>query len=345
MKARLLWSLSLPLFALACDSGSSDDGGATDGGTGSTSDASTTGSPTSASATTTDASDSTTTSVDPPTTSDPTSESSSSSGGGGESSSGSTGGGFVGSPGCGTKATLPEGENTFALDGYDRRYVLRYPENYDPEQPWPLIFALHGNGGNPGYWDAIGGDRDIRTAFSTEAIIVIPEAINNAWRDYGADASTWPMFMDLELNYFDSIYADVSNDLCIHPDQVFSMGFSGGGSYSGVLGCRRDYIRAIAVGGSVIYFDEADCNETPAAWITIGDGELTAGREQYRDFFRDLAGCQPESTPVEPEGCIAYDGCDLETPVVFCSHPADHVWPSIGTDATREFFRRFYMGE
>jgi hypothetical protein len=31
--------------------------------------------------------------------------------------------------------------------------------------------------------------------------------------------------------------------------------------------------------------------------------------------------------------------------VVFCSHPADHVWPSIGTDATREFFRQFYMGE
>jgi hypothetical protein len=330
---------SVLLLGVACDSDSSDEGSGTD----------------------TDASGSTTgvTTVDMPTTSPGTSTTSpgmttddSTTGGGessggsssgvGESSSGSTGSGFVGSPGCGTQATLPEGENTFSLDGYDRRYVLRLPENYDPEQAWPLIFALHGNGGNPGYWDGLGGDRDIRTAFGQEAILVIPEAINNAWRDYNAEPETWPMFMDLELNYFDTILDAVSNDLCIHPDQIFSMGFSGGGSYSGVLGCRRDYVRAIAVGGSVIYFDEADCVETPAAWVTIGDGELSAGREAFRDFFRDLAGCQPESTPVEPEGCVAYEGCGLDTPVVFCGHPADHVWPSIGTDATREFFRQFY---
>lgn len=265
--------------------------------------------------------------------------------GGSESSSGSTGPGFVGSPGCGAPPTLRDGEHTFALDGYDRRYVLRLPENYDPDQAWPLIFALHGNGGNTGYWDAVGGERDIRTAFGQEAIIVIPEAINNAWRDYGAEPETWPMFMDLELAYFDTILDAVSNDLCIHPEHVFSMGFSGGGSYSGVLGCRRDYVRAIAVGGSVIYFDEEDCVETPAAWITIGDGELTEGREAFRDFFRDLAGCQPESTPAEPEGCVAYEGCGLDTPVTFCGHPGDHVWPSIGTDATRAFFRQFYLAD
>ncbi len=341
MNLRLLGSFLL--LTAACDSDSGGEGTGTDtDGTGSTSSPSTSGTPTTSPGTTTTASG---TSVgDGSTGGSSSTGGADSSSGGGEGSSSSTGEGFVGSPGCGTKATLPDGEITFSLDGYDRRYMLRYPENYDPDQPWPLIFALHGNGGNPGYWDGIGGDRDIRTAFAQEAILVIPEAINNAWRDYDANPDTWPMFMDLELNYFDSILDTVSDDLCIHPDQVFSMGFSGGGSYSGVLGCRRDYIRAIAVGGSVIYFEENDCVETPASWITIGDGELTAGREAYRDFFRDLAGCQPESTPIEPEGCVAYDGCDLETPVVFCSHPAGHVWPSLGTDATRDFFRQFYMG-
>jgi polyhydroxybutyrate depolymerase len=249
----------------------------------------------------------------------------------------------VGSPGCMVEENLADGEHVFTLDGYDRRYILRLPENYSNETPWPLIFALHGNGGNPGYWDAIGGDRDIRTAFAQEAIIIIPEAIDNAWRNYDAPPETWPAGMELELTYFDTIYEAAQNELCIDTTNVFSMGFSGGGSFSGVLGCRRDYIRAIAVGGSVIYFEEADCTETPAAWITIGDGELTAGREEFRDFFRDHAGCQETSMPGMPGGCIDYDGCGADTPVTFCSHPAGHVWPTIGTDATKAFFQGFYL--
>ncbi|MGH1340093.1 MAG: hypothetical protein ACRBN8_00975 [Nannocystales bacterium] len=332
--------LVLAVLAVGCDSGSGDGGETDTDATGSTGVAATISGPSTtapgtstAPATTSSASSSSSTGEPDP--------SSTSVGESGESSS-STGEVFVGSPGCGTKATLPDGEITFSLDDYDRRYILRLPANYDSERAYPLIFALHGNGGNPDYWDQTGGDRDIRTAFADEAILVIPEAINNAWRDYDADSSTWPMFMDLELAAFDAIYETVSNDLCVDPDNVFSMGFSGGGSFSGVLGCRRDYIRAIAVGGSVIYFDEADCVESPAAWITIGDGELSEGREAYRDFFRDQAGCEPTSAPIEPEGCVEYEGCGAESPVVFCGHPAGHVWPSIGTDATHAFFRRFY---
>ena len=252
--------------------------------------------------------------------------------------------GPIGSPGCMGGAGLEEGEHTFMLAGYDRRYVLRLPQNYDPSQPWPLIFALHGNGGTTDYWDEIGGDRDIRTAFASEAIIVIPEAINNAWRDYNAPPETWPAGIELELEYFDTVLAELREALCIDDDNVFSMGFSGGGSFSGVLGCRREYIRAMAVGGSVIYFEADQCVSAPASWITIGDLELTAGREEFRDFFRDLAGCQESSTPGSPDGCIDYEGCGADTPVTFCAHPGDHFWPSIGTDATHSFFAQFYNG-
>ena len=259
-----------------------------------------------------------------------------------ETSSSSTGDEPVGSPGCMAPTSLEEGEHQFMLDGYDRRYILRLPQNYSTEHPWPLIFALHGNGGNPGYWDAIGGDRDIRTAFQDEAVLIIPEAIDNQWRDYSAPPETWPDRIELELAFFDTVYQSARNELCIDDANVFSMGFSGGGSFSGVLGCRREYIRAIAVGGSVIYFEPDQCVSTPAAWITIGDQELTAGREEFRDFFRALAGCADTSTPGMPDGCIDYDGCNPDTPVIFCSHPAGHVWPSIGTDATKAFFQGFY---
>ncbi|MCH9683520.1 MAG: hypothetical protein K0V04_18930 [Deltaproteobacteria bacterium] len=248
----------------------------------------------------------------------------------------------TGSPGCKAAVSLAEGEHQFMLDDNDRRYIVRLPENYSNDQPWPLIFALHGNGGNPDYWDGIGGDRDIRTEFGQEAVIIIPEAIGNAWRDYDAPSDTWPAGIELELNYFDTIYQTAQDELCIDVDNVFSMGFSGGGSFSGVLGCRREYIRAIAVGGSVIYFQPEECVSAPAAWITIGEDEFTEGRAAFRDFFAMLGGCEESSTPYEPEGCVAYDDCDPATPAVYCSHPAGHVWPSIGTEATHAFFEGFY---
>jgi len=129
-------------------------------------------------------------------------------------------------------------------------------------------------------------------------------------------------------------------DLCVREDAIFAMGFSGGGSFSGVLACRRDDIRAIAVGGSVIYFDEAECVRKVAAWITIGTLELNAGREQYRDFFRDLAGCEATSSSTDPSPCVAYEGCDPATPVHYCQHPGDHVWPDFGSEAMWSFFQQ-----
>ncbi|PRQ10214.1 hypothetical protein [Enhygromyxa salina] len=250
-----------------------------------------------------------------------------------------------GSPGCTALTSLEEGEQQFMLDGLERRYIVRLPEGYSTDRPWPLVLALHGNGGNPDNWDTLGGDTDIRTAFRTDAIIIIPEAINNAWRDYDSPADSWPAGIELELNYFDTIVETATNQLCIDEDNIFSMGFSGGGSFSGVLGCRREYIRAIAVGGAVIYFEPEQCVSTPAAWVTIGELEFNAGREAFRDFFRTLAGCEPTSMGSAPEGCVAYDNCGMDTPVTFCSHPGGHVWPSLGTDATKAFFESFYAAE
>lgn len=245
------------------------------------------------------------------------------------------------SPGCTNGAGIPEGENTFMLGGRDRRYIMRLPTNYDPNKPWPLVLALHGNGGSTSYWDGTTGDRNIRGVLQNDAVLVVTEAIEGNWRDYNADPSTWPARVDEELEYFDKVITDASNELCINTDAIFSTGFSGGGSFSGVLGCRRTDIRAIAVGGSVLYFDPADCVGDPAAWITIGTLELVAGREQFRDFFRDHAGCDATASAVSPDPCTAYDNCNAATPVHYCQHPGDHFWPDFGSQAMWDFFAQF----
>ena len=233
---------------------------------------------------------------------------------------------------------LDEGEHTFMLDGYDRKYVLRLPSNYDPNVPWPIVLALHGNGGSIAYWDATSGPRNIRAVLEEEAVLIIAEAIDGQWRDYSADPSTWPARIELELAYFEEVLTQVENGLCINEDALFSMGFSGGGSFSGVLACRRNDIRGIAVGGSVIYFEEEDCVPTSAAWVTIGTEELTSGREAFRDFFRDGAGCSESLTATDPSPCEAYEGCTVTTPVHYCQHPDGHIWPDFGSEAMWAFF-------
>lgn len=245
------------------------------------------------------------------------------------------------SAGCQTGAGLPEGENTFMLEGLSRRYVLRLPQGYPGARAWPVVLALHGNGGSTDYWDVTSGSRNIRKVLENDAILVIAEAIEGNWRDYNQPESTWPPRMETELHYFDTVLSQVRQELCVDDRAIFSMGFSGGGSFSGVLACRRTDIRAIAVGGSVIYFDPKDCVGSSAAWVTIGQQEMSTARTDFRDFFRDRAGCDTTSQDVPPPPCVAYDACDPNTPVHYCEHTGGHVWPDFGSQAMWDFFSQF----
>lgn len=268
--------------------------------------------------------------------------------GGGTTGSGGSGGtpntGPTESAGCVDGLGLAEGEHTFMLDDYNRKYILRLPNGYSKDQPWPLVLALHGNGGNTSYWDVTSGPRNIREVVEDEAVLVIVEAIDNQWRDY-SDESRWAERIELELVYFEEVISQIETELCINQDAIFSMGFSGGGSFSGVLGCRRPDIRAIAVGGSVIYFDEGNCIHAPAAWIAISEGDESNGRFAYRDYFRDAAGCTDSSMPTPPEACVAYEGCDAGTPVHYCTHPGGHQWPDFGAQGAWDFFSTFVETE
>ena len=242
--------------------------------------------------------------------------------------------------GCLERPGLPEGPQTIVSDERMRSFVVRLPNGYTHERRWPVVFALHGNGGNLNYWDTTSGGRNIRAVLEDDAILIIPEAIDNAWRNYDLPADAWPPLMEEELRFFDALISLTQRSLCIDDDAIFAMGFSGGGSFAGVLGCRRTDIRAIAVGGSVVYFDEANCVGRPAAWITIGVGELIAARERYRDYFRDRSDCTAQTSTVAPLPCVAYDGCSEDTPVHYCEHPGGHVWPDFASAAMGAFFKQ-----
>jgi polyhydroxybutyrate depolymerase len=234
--------------------------------------------------------------------------------------------GGAASAGC-SAAGLPEGDATLVVNGANRSYRLRLPAGYSPQRAWPLVLALHPNGSSVDYWD--GADRHLRSTIANKAIVALAAARGGDWRgDLPAD-----------LAYFDALITRLESNLCVDTKRIFSIGFSGGGSFSGVLGCMRKDIRAIAVGGAVTYFDPKACVGTPAAWVTIGMGELIPAREEFRDFWRARNGCQPATAPTSPAPCLAYSCPD--TPVHYCPHPGGHAWPPFGTDAAWAFFSQF----
>jgi polyhydroxybutyrate depolymerase len=238
------------------------------------------------------------------------------------------------SAGCAVMDGLPEGDSTLMVGGASRSFRLRLPAGYTNTKAWPLVLALHPNGGSGiGYWDGTG--RNIRQVVRDKAVLVLPLARggNGDW--------DWRGDLPADNAYFEALLTRLKDRLCIDTRRIFAMGFSGGGSYAGVLGCLRKDIRAIATGGAVIYFQPNSCTNRPAAWVTIGNGELIAGRTMFRDHFRSGAGCQASSTPATPAGCVAYESCPAETPVQFCSHPGGHEWPGFGTQAAWDFFAKF----
>ena len=235
------------------------------------------------------------------------------------------------SDGCGEAVQLSEAQHDFSLDGWDRYYILYLPTHYDPDRPWPLVLALHPNGGDTGFWDDTDGDRAIRTLAKQDAIVVLAQSHQGEWRD---DVS-------LEEAYFEHVIAELKNGLCVDENRIFSMGFSGGGSFSGVLGCTRTDIRAIASAGAVIYFDEATCVGAPAAWVSIGVNELIEAREDFRDHWVTTGACVATSQPTAPAPCVAYDDCAPDTPVHYCEHPGGHEWPDFATQAVWDFFKQF----
>lgn len=242
------------------------------------------------------------------------------------------------SQGCASGAGLAEGEHTFMLEARQRKFIVRLPRRYSADRAWPLVLALHGNGGDASYWDQTSGDRNIRGVLEDEAVLIIAEAIDGNWRDYDQPSESWPARIESELLYFEEVISRANAQLCLDRDSLFVMGFSGGGSFAGVLGCRRDDVRAFAAGGAVTYFDANDCTNTPAAWITIGERELADARETYRDYWRDRARCQATSTATTPAPCVAYDHCANDTPVHYCQHPGGHIWPDFGSQAMWAFF-------
>ena len=229
------------------------------------------------------------------------------------------------SAGCGKTPTLTNGQRTISVNGRNRQWILRLPDNYNKTNPYRLIFAPHWGDGD---YTQVDGDVNgpyygLRAQAKNTAIFVAPNGNNRGWANGNGE----------DVNFFDAMYAAITADLCVNTRAVHSIGFSYGGGMSYALACARPNIfRAVAVlsgaalsgcsGGTqpVAYYGQHGIRDTV---LNISQGR------SIRDRFVKNNGCAA-TNPREPSSGSKthigtdYSGCKAGYPVRWVAFDEGH---------------------
>ena len=228
----------------------------------------------------------------------------------------------TGSPGCGK---APAHTGVFAnqhipIFGKQRTYTLVLPESYQAATTYPIVFGLHGNGGNGA---GVRAQLDLERVAQGKAIFVYPDGIGGGW-----DLDS-PTGKNGDVALFDGILASVQSSLCVDLRRVFVTGFSNGAYMANQLACRRgSRIRAVAshAGGGPYEnqgtYDEQGhlvCPEKAVASLVVhglADGTVAVSEGQKSIDHWTTANRCTGSGGIQPAGCVAFSGC--AQPVVAC---------------------------
>jgi hypothetical protein len=255
--------------------------------------------------------------------------------GGGGGAAGDTGtSGAKPSPGCGKTPTLlkstppPNTKINYNKIG-SRQYILWYPDNYDNNHPYRLVFAFHWMTGSAS--QVFDCNTESIKCYTTQSpfyghlnlannttIFIAPDGLNAGWANSGGQ----------DVTFTDDMLKAVSNDLCIDMNRVFANGFSYGAGMSFALACARpDVFRAVGIYAGGQLSGCSGGNSPVAYYATHGldDGTLNiSGGRTMRDKFVKLNGCTAQSPPEPAKGsgthiCTTYEGCSAGHPVEWCA--------------------------
>jgi poly(3-hydroxybutyrate) depolymerase len=234
------------------------------------------------------------------------------------------------SAGCGKTPTLKSQRYTMTVNGKQRQYFMKIPDNYDNSHPHRLVFTWHQlggsaqkivNGENPNQGGAL-PYYGLEAISNNSAIFVVPDGLNAGWGNQGGE----------DITFFDQLVKTVEADLCVDTNLRFSTGFSYGGAMSYAVACARpSMIRAVAVISGALLSGCAGGTEPVAYYGQHGTADsvlnVQMGR-QLRDQFVANNGCQRLASEPQPNGgqsvMTKYQGCKAGYPVTWVIHNGDH---------------------
>jgi polyhydroxybutyrate depolymerase len=236
--------------------------------------------------------------------------------------------------GPGRRIDAEPGPRSITAAGLQREYVVHLPPGYDGTEPAPLVFNLHGFGGDIASQDtstdlpALAGERGYIVVTPQGAPLDVPDDAPAAARTAGFEGlAFWNFFgsdpgevtvngatvalSDLgtdDVAFIDTLLDTVSDEYCVDPDRVFSTGMSNGAGMSTTLGCELgDRLAAIGPVSGVNL--SGDCRgDDPVSVLAVhGDADPIAGYTGGSLMGFDLGN---PSVPDRMAAWASFDGCD-----------------------------------
>ncbi len=202
-----------------------------------------------------------------------------------------------------------------------RSFVLARPMTIPAGSALPLVFSLHGDGGNgTGMRNAL----PLEAQAVSGAIFVYPNAPGGTFEYYTYDGRS------REAIFVTDLIAALGAEFEIDTARVFVIGFSGGATMANALGCRLGpgVIRGLGIHSGTLYpindgMGQPDFTYTgnggvscplPAAVFIWGQSDNTPGVSfadgvNVRNNYAATQGCAATTTATGFPPCVAYDGC------------------------------------
>ncbi|MDR7330842.1 alpha/beta hydrolase family esterase [Corynebacterium guangdongense] len=230
----------------------------------------------------------------------------------------------------------------FRSAGRDRSFILSVPASYDPAVSWPVVFAFHGKD------ETAAKTRSYTQLDRSESLVVYGEGVARAW----APAPYAETSIQDDITYVRDILAMVSANYTVGENRVAATGFSNGGGFAVLLGCRApELVSAVAPVGAAFYDDVfANCSHQPIPFLGVHgtddavknygggssfDQSYKSNFEVYR-IMRERNGCSGEGefTQDTPSAVhVTYESCDA--PLVHIRNEGGtHRWPGTTYDPT-----------
>ena len=220
-----------------------------------------------------------------------------------------------------------------------RTYRLSVPTDYVPGQAFPLVFVLNGVGGTGPQ-----AQQFFQVETGHRAIFIYTTALPNS-QTPGQIA--WDFSLNgVDVPYFDALVTFLTQNYCIDMKRIFALGASSGAIMSNMLGCfRGDVLRAIAP-SSGMDWQQGGCKGDVAVMVICGaqdtynpcDDAKNGGLSET-NVWVPQNGCNT-TTAASPisDICVAYQGCRAADPVLLCTQPGGHGWPTSNGDFWWQFF-------
>jgi polyhydroxybutyrate depolymerase len=116
--------------------------------------------------------------------------------------------------------------------GVERTYHIHLPPDFDEEKAAPLVFALHGGGGQGKRFDESATMGTLKAAADKRSVVLVfPEGINKQWRDGRTEMLKTQETYD-DVGFISAIIDRMVEEYGVDAKRVYATGISNGGFMS-----------------------------------------------------------------------------------------------------------------